>query len=254
MSRMIRGTQVLVGLVLVAAGAGLAAPFINRLVTAHATSRSSVPEGARERGHWPVQRESSRPATPPVFAVPAYDQAGGTQSADGWRMEKQPDVRLEPVAPPLPPTLPPSSHPLAPMGGSPILSATYRSTLDVPPPPLLDVQAVPPRAGPLPGASPSVVASPTIRQPADIPGTYVVRDGDDLTGIAVRLYGHPRAARAIWAANREQLADPDLLPIGGVLQLPSPWIALDMSSGNMAIEPESSGAAADEEAYRRGLP
>lgn len=254
MSRMIRAMQVLVGLVLVAAGAGLAAPFISRLVTANATSRSSVVAAASDRGHRPVQRESDRQVTAPVFAVPANDLAGVTQSADGWRLEKQPGVRLEPVAPPPPPRLPPPSYPLAPMAGSPILSTTYRSTLDVPPPPLLDVQAGPPRAGPLPGAAPSVAASPTIRQPAGVPGTYVIRDGDDLTGLAARLYGHPRAARAIWAANREQLADPDVLPIGAVLQLPPPWIALDVLSVNTSIEPQSSGSAADEETNHRGLP
>ena len=50
---------------------------------------------------------------------------------------------------------------------------------------------------------------------------HVVRDGDDLTGIAIRIYGNPAMADAILAANRDRLRDPAILPIGMRLVLPA---------------------------------
>jgi phage tail protein X len=66
-----------------------------------------------------------------------------------------------------------------------------------------------------------------------------VRDGDDLTAIAIRFYGTPAAAAAIWQANRGTLRDPGLLPIGVELLLPQPdAIGLGPSSGQRrSIEP-----------------
>ncbi len=52
--------------------------------------------------------------------------------------------------------------------------------------------------------------------------SYVVRDGDDLTTIASRFYGHPSAARLVFDANRDRLPAADMLPIGVTLVLPPP--------------------------------
>jgi nucleoid-associated protein YgaU len=56
------------------------------------------------------------------------------------------------------------------------------------------------------------------------PSSYTIRDGDDLTSIASRLYGHPGAAEAIWSANRDRLNDPGVLPIGLSLRIPPTWV------------------------------
>ena len=61
-----------------------------------------------------------------------------------------------------------------------------------------------------------------LQRPAAV-DSDVVRDGDDLTTIAVRVYGHPGAAGAIIAANRDRITDPALLPVGVPLRLPPSW-------------------------------
>ena len=107
--------------------------------------------------------------------------------------------------------------------------------LDLPPPPLLDAQAPPPLVGGStwrqPHAStslpPGLAESPaaTARSTAAaVPSvsSYVVRDGDDLTSIASRFYGHPAAARLVYEANRDRLPAADVLPIGAILVLPPP--------------------------------
>jgi nucleoid-associated protein YgaU len=59
--------------------------------------------------------------------------------------------------------------------------------------------------------------------PAGDTSTYVVRDGDDLTGIALKVYGHAGGAQAIWSVNRDRLSDPNVLPIGLELRVPPAW-------------------------------
>mgnify|MGYP006291179355 CR=1 FL=1 len=78
-----------------------------------------------------------------------------------------------------------------------------------------------------------------------MPQTYVIRDGDDLTGIATRFYGHASAATAIWAANRDSLPDPNVLPIGAAIALPPAWTVQAARNGDpRAIEPRPAGVAA----------
>lgn len=43
------------------------------------------------------------------------------------------------------------------------------------------------------------------------PGTYIARRGDTIWRIAIMHYGDPRAARAIWRANRGRISDPEHL-------------------------------------------
>lgn len=50
--------------------------------------------------------------------------------------------------------------------------------------------------------------------------TVVVRPGDTLGGIALRIYGSVGKWRAIFEANRDRLNDPDLVPVGIRLRLP----------------------------------
>jgi nucleoid-associated protein YgaU len=53
------------------------------------------------------------------------------------------------------------------------------------------------------------------------PRTHVVADGDTLTSLAARYLGSADRFREIFAANRQLLTTPNLLPIGATLQIPS---------------------------------
>lgn len=48
-----------------------------------------------------------------------------------------------------------------------------------------------------------------------------VKDGDTLASLAERYLGNADRAPALFEANRDVLSDPDLLPIGAVLKIPS---------------------------------
>ncbi len=50
---------------------------------------------------------------------------------------------------------------------------------------------------------------------------HVIRDGDTLAKLALRYYGDEAWAVRIYAANREALRDPELLPVGKSLVLPT---------------------------------
>jgi nucleoid-associated protein YgaU len=107
---------------------------------------------------------------------------------------------------------------------TPAIDAAYRSTLDVPPPPLLDADAPPPLAVAWSAnGSNTALARGAASLPQGDTSTYVVRDGDDLTSIAIRLYGHAGGSQAIWSVNRDRLADPNVLPIGMELRIPPAW-------------------------------
>jgi len=275
---MMRTVRFLAGLAMVVTGVSLAAPMVTRLVEAHANAPvAGDPRGGAE-------------ATPPgaaawagvgLAAAPARGAAAGycipdprsTVATDG-AIDGDPagplDMRNLPTAEPSSPMPAPAYAPPPPPDVLPALPAdlslapppfdsTYRSTLDVPPPPLLDAAAPAPLAvstaahagGALPALGPmlpagvvhtvSVERGPVgggvvpaqaiaglVVAPAGAPGptpdSYTIRDGDDLTSIAARLYGHPGAAEAIWSANRDRLTDPNVLPIGLALRIPPTWV------------------------------
>ena len=256
---MMRTARFLTGLVMVVTGVSLAAPMATRLVVAQlggasgvavASAPASSPAGpAAWAGAGPVSAVG--PAGAGGYCIPDTRSA----VADG------PDLATpqEAVSLPLPadelqapsagysPPPPPNVLPASPADLSlapPAFNSTYRSTLDVPPPPLLDVAAPAPLAvstpardgvttlagGLMPGAgvirtvSAEIPSAPAFTAPSAAPSTYTIRDGDDLTSIATRLYGHPGAAEAIWLANRDRLTDPAVLPIGLSLRIPPTWV------------------------------
>ena len=124
--------------------------------------------------------------------------------------------------PPSPPQ-PLPAEPNAMTRPTPPLDPTYRSTLAIPPPPLLDAHGPPPLAPGWTTRDTLRAAPSTPSRSGTVPTAYSVRDGDDLTSLAIRFYGHPAAAAAILAANRDRILDPDILPIGATLRLPPPW-------------------------------
>ena len=256
---MMRTARFLTGLVMVVTGVSLAAPMATRLVEAQlggvsgvavASAPASSPAGpAAWAGAGPVSAVG--PAGAGGYCIPDTRSAvaDGSDLATPQEAVSLPlpaDELQAPSAgysPPPPPNVPPASPAdlsLAP----PAFNSTYRSTLDVPPPPLLDVAAPAPLAvstpardgvttlagGLMPGAgvirtvSAEIPSAPAFTAPSAAPSTYTIRDGDDLTSIATRLYGHPGAAEAIWLANRDRLTDPAVLPIGLSLRIPPTWV------------------------------
>ena len=233
-----------IGMGMLAGGVALAQPFVAAVLAA---------------------RGDVTPSSGPVVASPtAGPQSGLSAMMIGTGGHAIPDVRPTEFAElqsvpradggPVPPKLPPSPPTPLPASGldlspaSPAIDGTYRSTVDIPPPPLLDVQSPPPLAA---GWSVHDVAAPVApglaAQPAALPADYVVRDGDDLTGIALKVYGHAGAATAIWTANRDRLTDPQVLPIGLALRLPPSWMLPAAHAGQgsgpgLAIEPAFTAA------------
>lgn len=222
MGRLVGMMRFLVGAAMVAGGVSLVVPF-GRLLMAGLEASGHVPAVAAFGAAPALDQPAASPPPPAPDADPA---AAAPQAA--WMV---PDAALPPpvelrgdYAPPsAPERLPPVPASLGAEG--PGMTGIYRSTLAVPPPPLLDAHAPPPAAAfamaeparpaaALPGAMAGGVAPPA---------AYVIRDGDDLTGISVRFYGHPAAAGAVWEANRDVIPDPALLPIGATLRMPPPW-------------------------------
>lgn len=218
MDGLARWIRSIFGLGMLAAGTMLAAPTAISL--ARWWQEASVAAAAPE---------VVAPAAPAIVAAPPQASAPWVVAAPpavpqvrAWSNEPAaslPVARAE-YRPPEPPApLPPAA--IGAVGPTPDLSAAYRSTLAVPPPPLIDGQRPPPVAvGWTARFSREVQQRRELSPPPA--SSYVVRDGDDLTGIASRFYGTPAAATLIWQANRGLLTDPAVLPIGIELVLPRP--------------------------------
>ena len=274
---MMRTVRFLTGLVMVVTGVSLAAPMATRLVEAHRGAANGVEAATEQAPAGPAAWAGGYCSPDPRSAVVSAPDGAAPQEAVGLPLPG--DDLHAPAAgyqPPPPPDLLPASPTdltLAP----PAFNSTYRSTLDVPPPPLLDVSAPAPLALSTPGRdgqamlavgqmsgggmirtvsaeihpvpldtsfSPGAGSVPVAITPAAsaAPSQYTIRDGDDLTSIATRLYGHPGAAEAIWSANRDRLADPAVLPIGLSLRIPPTWVPpavrqRGLAGGGAPIEP-----------------
>jgi nucleoid-associated protein YgaU len=266
MNRLILAFRMLVGLSMVAGGVVLVTPLTSRLVTAAAAGRASSTVAAQA-----TLPAAGLPAAdlPPAAAAPCVVAQKQEPSAVFPGMDPPFDRMVPgqlpaPEPPPLqqayrPPPPPPAlgSAPQEFMLPQPGMPDLYRAAHGAPPPPLLDgprpegVRGFGPGLGdPALDGAWSISArsigppSPHLPLAVDVPrSTYRVRDGDDLTGIAARLYGHPAAAAAIWEVNRDRLVDPSLLPIGMDLRLPAPW-EIDLHPGSAAaIEPRRAAAA-----------
>ena len=80
------------------------------------------------------------------------------------------------------------------------------------------------------------------------PGSYTIRPGDTLSAIAARAYGSAADWPAIWWANRRQVPDPDMIPTGQQLALPSshqvpPWLARSALAAAAAARPAPAAPA-----------
>lgn len=234
MGSLARGVRFLVGIGMIAAGATLALPAGRLAASAWTAAHPPAP--------------APEPAAAQQLSPPAVPAAGPTQ----WLVPEDalpPPVvpRADYAPPPAPERLPPVT--MAALAQAPGMNGTYRSTLQVPPPPLLDAQAPPPAmaAWAAPDPPPAVPSAQVASASEPAPSTYVIRDGDDLASISSRFYGHPAASAALWQANRDLIPDPDLLPIGTAIRLPPPWavpgIASSPHGGVRSIEPPPTGIA-----------
>lgn len=232
MDALVQGIRLVVGLSMVAAGSAIVAPAGLSLV--HVLGQQTVPASAASAPPYDSGWTPDARAWPPIAEapMPAAPVVGGE--------------RLEYVPPPLPPQpLPPL--PTALTAAGPDLAAGYRPTLQSPPPPLLDGQSPPPLAvgwTPRQSEAWAVHGMPQSPPPvADQARIYIVRDGDDLSSIATRFYGHPSAAIAIWQANRGLLRDPGILPIGAALVLPPRSVVASLAQpvDHAVIEPMTAG-------------
>ncbi|MEN6451915.1 MAG: hypothetical protein ABFC96_15605 [Thermoguttaceae bacterium] len=61
---------------------------------------------------------------------------------------------------------------------------------------------------------------PPLNSPIRVNRTHRIVDGDTLAGLAERYLGSAARANEIFAANRDVLLDPKLLPIGVTLRIP----------------------------------
>jgi nucleoid-associated protein YgaU len=80
-----------------------------------------------------------------------------------------------------------------------------------------------PRPSSPPSAAPTPVAGAAASTGASAAGaqrTYTVQKGDSLSKIAQQVYGRADRWHAIFNANRDKIADPDLIHPGQVLVLP----------------------------------
>jgi nucleoid-associated protein YgaU len=249
MAQLMHTVRFFVGMAMLVGGVMLSLPFAAAVIAARTPVADSPEPGA----------VAATPGTPTVASAMMIGTAGhaipDVRQAECPAELGDPHVegRAAQVSPPPPPPAPLPASALDWSPASPALDGTYRSTVDIPPPPLLDAHAPPPlaagwsvhdlarRTAPIPAIQHAPAEFP---QPAESPGAveYVVRDGDDLTGIALKVYGHAGAATALWSANRDRLADPQVLPIGLSLRLPPSWTVpaangLQGGGGSLAIEP-----------------
>ena len=226
MSKVVQTVRFVVGLAMLVAGVIVAGPYAADLVAAHGRRGALAPPP--QTVAWVQQ--AAQPGVPPAPVLPAPETHMMSANAPpafpeplSQEMQAAPSAPFVPrgdYRPPAPPgALPPVAMDLA--RPAPPIDAAYRSTLDVPPPPLLDADTPPPLA--VAWSANAARARGTASMPQGETSTYVVRDGDDLTSIAIRLYGHAGGAQAIWSVNRDRLSDPNVLPIGLELRIPPAW-------------------------------
>lgn len=229
MDSLAHGIRLMLGLGMVAAGTALVAPAALQVAAWLAAPAAAVAPLATVPAVPAVQPPQRLPGEAPWHPLPSSPSAVPHLPTAGFA---QPHYLPPPTPPQAMPPVPPA---LAAPG--PQLGMAYRSTLQAPPPPLLDGQTPPPLAVGW------TVREVGVRPPSAVgtepSGVYVVRDGDDLTGLATRFYGHPAAAVAIWQANRGLLRDPQVLPIGAMLVLPPPSLVAELMrpTDHAAIEP-----------------
>ena len=243
MTSLVQIFRFLFGLGMVVAGGFVAAPFISSVLSsaAHDAATQNGPQQTN-----PAGRDKTSQSIPNFFAVPVKNPEGtrvirqiADPSASGLSQLEDSSLPSQPHS------VAPERMPRRTLGNAPPgLYGAYRTTVEMPPPPLLD--------GPHTAAlhrsqlTKERNIGPRRRIPDAIPERYRVQDGDDLTGIATRLYGHPQAASALWQVNADRLSNPEVLPIGFEMIVPPAWRVFGNGSAfedSQQIEPSNTTGA-----------
>ncbi len=228
---MVRFVRLAASVVMVVGGVWLAVAFVGG-------------PGENAGGSAPIAPAVEKPSVAALRSSRLIPDSAVSLPSDGVAEEPDPAMAEDLAAALASATVPEPAMPLPDVPAelaqrAPPLESDYHSALDLPPPPLLDAQSPPPLVGGSTWRQPQAPASLASLQPGRVPtnspaavserhmpadapesSVYVVCDGDDLTSIAIRFYGHPAAARLIYEANRDRLPAADVLPIGVVLALP----------------------------------
>lgn len=150
-----------------------------------------------------------------------------------------------------------SAAPAAPSAGAIAVTLDWPSAVADPLGPLGLVPDWPPAAAPVPAPVPAPAPvpdpDPVASQGSSSPITYVVGRGDCLWDIAEAFLarsGQPTDVAAVgaavtawWETNRSQIADPDVIFPGQVLNAPSPTGRSQAGSGQPVPEPVRTPAA-----------
>ena len=243
MTSLVQIFRFLVGLGLVVAGGVVVSPFVSSVV--RTASRENSSRDYLQQNDT-VNRARTLRSIPNSFAVPAMKpEAAHVILQNNCPLEsvstQQEDISVSSQSQPIMPERMPKRL----LGNAlPGMYGAYRTTVEMPPPPLLD------------GSSSASMRRPKLtrkenggphrKMPHSIPQRYRVQDGDDLTGIATRLYGHPQAAAALWQVNADRLSSPEVLPIGFEMIVPPAWRVFGNESAfedSRQIEPSNTTGA-----------
>lgn len=150
--------------------------------------------------------------TPSIPATPAIRSAKSAASTDPPAV---PSISRTAKAPSPPAWSPPTFRAAAPASSTPSPAASSRAGTLVMGRPLTTPSPQPPREAAQTATRTRAVASP----PKAAPRSYVVVEGDTLSGIAVMYYGTETGWARIAEANPD--VDPDRLRIGATLRIPA---------------------------------
>lgn len=164
---------------------------------------------------WPFRRPA-----PPEATLVADTADSQLSLGEGVSLQMPGQTMTAPLAskPPAPWTA--EDKPASDETGSDTTDVATESTQTIPP--ALPDQYHPLFKPPLAGDGSGRVVLPAGPQvPRKPPKKHTIHDGDTLESLAVRYLGDARRAGDILEANRGVLKDPDLLPIGVVITIPT---------------------------------
>ena len=163
---------------------------------------------------WPYRQP---PPPPDLKPAPPAQPLQFTIRRPDVPLELAPRIEVSPAQGLYSPT---SLHDASPPPPAPLSAAQTYALESLAPPPTLPVSFQPAAPPSHPNEwRPDATARPAA-QPRP-PRPYRLRDGDTLEKIADRLLGDRERAAEIFAANRHVLAQPDLLPVGVTIMVPS---------------------------------
>jgi len=108
------------------------------------------------------------------------------------------------------------------LGLAPGEAAPYEPAPPAPPPPVDTATAPEAATEPVAAETPaaSTVTTPSGTETTAVQRMYTIRKGDTLIGLARRYYSDQSRWKDIWNANRDRIADPNVIKPGLEIRLP----------------------------------